>query len=73
MARLLIKNHSNGIYEKRWHLCDLRKELFAHGAVGRPILRKTDHFSHDFGKKQNQFVKSIWGFITIFQVSKCTK
>ena len=62
MARLLIKNNSNGIYEKRWHLCDLRKELFAHGALKRPILRKTDRFSHDFGKKQNDLVNLIGFF-----------
>ena len=52
------KNHSNGIYEEIWHLCDLRKESFAYGAVGKPILRKTDHFSHYFGK-QNHFIKLI--------------
>ena len=34
----------------------LRKDSFAHEAVGMPILRKTDHFSHYFGKKQNHFV-----------------
>ena len=62
MARSPIKTHSNSIYEKRWHLCDLRKELFAHGAVERPILKKTDRVSHDFGKKQNHFVNSIWSF-----------
>ena len=62
MAKLPIKDHCNGIYEKRWHLCDLKKELFDHGAVGRPILRETDRFSYDFSKKQNHFVKSIWGF-----------
>ena len=32
------KNQSNGINEERWHLCDLREESFAHGAVGRSIL-----------------------------------
>ena len=58
--------------EERWHLCDLSEESFAHGAVGGSILRKTDHFSHHFGKKQNFFVKSIWGFFTRFPVSKCT-
>ncbi len=62
-------NQSNGINEKRWHLCNLREESFARGAVGKSILRKTDQFSYDFGKKQNFFVKSIWGFFTTFPVS----
>ena len=34
-----IKNQSNGINQERWHLYDLREESFAHGAVGRSILR----------------------------------
>ena len=67
-----MKNHSKGIYEESWHLCDLRKKYSAHGAVGRSTLRKTDRFSHYSRKKQNYFVKSIWGFVTIFQVPKCT-
>ena len=33
-----IKNHSQGIYEKRWHIYDLRKESCADGGLGRPIL-----------------------------------
>ena len=41
-------------------------------AVGRPILRKTAHFSHYSRKKQKHFVKLIWGFVATFQVSKCT-
>ncbi len=67
-----IKNQSNGINEGRWHLYDLREESFAHGAVRRSILRKMDYFSHHYGKKQNFFVKSIWGFFTMFPVSKFT-
>ncbi len=67
-----IKNQSNGINEERRHSCDLKDESFAHGAVKRSILRKTDHFSHHYGKKQNFFVKSNWGFFTTFPVSKCT-
>ena len=70
--RTPIKNHSKGIYEESWHLCDLRKKSSAHRAVGRSTLRKTDRFSHYSRKKQNYFVKSIWGFVTIFQVPKCT-
>ena len=70
--RTPIKNHSVSIYEKRQHLCDLRKESWAHGAAGRPILKKTDHFSYYSRKKQNHFVKLILGFVTMFQVSKCT-
>ena len=50
MARLTIKNPSISIYEEKWHLYYLRKESFAHGVVGRPILRKKDQFSHYFGK-----------------------
>ena len=37
----------------------MRKESFAHGALGRPILRKTNRFLHYFEKKKitmsNQF------------------
>merc|ERR1712002_1350073 len=28
------KIHSKGIYEERWHLCDLRKESCADGGLG---------------------------------------
>ena len=70
-TRTPIKNHSSGIYEERWHLCDLRKESCAHGGVGRPILRKTDHFLHYSRKYQNNFVNLILGFCNTFQVSKC--
>ena len=50
-VKITNENHRNGIYEEKWHLCDLRKESFTHGAVGRPTLRKTDRFSNHFGKK----------------------
>ena len=35
-VKITNENHRNGIYEEKWHLCDLRKESFTHGAVGRP-------------------------------------
>ena len=33
-AITVIKNHSQGIHEEEWHLCDLRKELRACGGIG---------------------------------------
>ena len=44
MARTPIENHSQGIHEEEWHLCYLRKKLFAYGGIGSPILRKTNLF-----------------------------
>ena len=44
-AITVIKNHSQGIHEEEWHLCDLRKKLCAYGGIWSPILRKKDLFS----------------------------
>ena len=44
MAITVIKNHSQGIHEEEWHLCDLRKKFCAYGGIGSPILRKADLF-----------------------------
>ena len=41
-ARTPTKNRSQGIHGEEWRLCDLRKELCAHGRIGSPFLRKTD-------------------------------
>ena len=55
-----MKNHTYGMYEERWYLCDLRKDSYAHGGIGRPILRKTDHFLHYSRMYQNEFINLIY-------------
>ena len=69
-AITVIKNHSQGIHEKEWHLCDLRKKFCAYGGIGSPILRKTDRFSCKSRKYQNHFVNLILGYFSPCEVLK---
>ena len=69
-ARAPIKNHSLGIHEEEWHLCDLKKVLCAYGGIGSPILRKTDRFSCKSRKYQNHFVNLILGYSSPYMVLK---
>ena len=65
-----IKNHSQGIHEEEWHLCDLRKKFCAYGGIGSPILRKTDLFSYKSRKYQIHFVKLILRYFSPYEVLK---
>ena len=69
-ARTPIKNHSQGIHEEEWHLCDLKKEFCAHGGIESPILRKRDRFLCKSRKYQNQFVNLILGYSSPYMVLK---
>ena len=69
-ARTPIKNRSQGKHEEEWHLCDLKKELCAHGGIGSPILRKRDRFLCKSRKYQNQFVNLILGYSSPYMVLK---
>ena len=65
-AITVIKNHSQGIHEVEWHQCDLRKKLCAHGAIGSPILSKTDLFLCSPSKYPNHIVNLILGCFSPF-------
>ena len=69
-AITVIKNHSQGIHEEEWHLCDLRKKFCAYGGIGSPILRKADLFLCKARKYQIHFVNLILGCFSPFQVLK---
>ena len=69
-AITVIKNHSQGIHEEEWHLCDLRKKFCAYGGIGSPILRKTDLFLCKSRKYQNHFVNLILGYFSPYEVLK---
>ena len=65
-AITVIKNHSQGIHEEEWHLCDLRKKFCAYGGIGSPILRKADLFLCKARKYQIHFVNLILGCFSPF-------
>ena len=65
-----IKNHSQGIHEEEWHLCDLRKKFCAYGGIGSPILRKADLFLCKSRKYQIHFVKLILRYFSPYEVLK---
>ena len=65
-AITVIKNHSQGIHEEEWHLCDLRKKFCAYGGIGNPILRKADLFLCKARKYQIHFVNLILGCFSPF-------
>ena len=65
-AITVIKNHSQGIHGVEWHQCDLRKNLWAYGAKGRPILSKTDLFLHSSSEYPNHVVNLILGCFSPF-------
>ena len=69
-ARTPIKNRSQGKHEEEWHLCDLKKELCAHGGIGSPILRKADLFLCKSRKYQIHFVKLILRYFSPYEVLK---
>merc|ERR1711888_30079 len=70
MAITVIKNHSQGIHEEEWHLCDLRKKFCAYGGIGSPILRKADLFLCKSRKYQIHFVKLILRYFSPYEVLK---
>ena len=61
-----IKNHSQGIHEKEWHLCDLRKKFCAYGGIGSHILSKTDLSLRSSSKYPNHIVNLILGCFSPF-------
>ena len=65
-TRTPIKNHSQNIHEEEWQQCDLRKELWAYGAIGSPILSKTDLFLHSSSEYPNHVVNLILGCFSPF-------
>ncbi len=65
-----MKNHSQGIHEEEWHLCDLRKELCAYGGIGSPILSKTDLLLCKSKENQIYFVFLILGYFSLYEVMK---
>ena len=69
-AITVIKNHSQGIHEEEWHLCDLRKKFCAYGGIGSPILRKADLFLCKSRKYQIHFVKLILRYFSPYEVLK---
>ena len=69
-AITVIKNHSQGIHEEEWHLCDLRKKFCAYGGIGSPILRKADLFLCKARKYQIHFVKLILRYFSPYKVLK---
>ena len=69
-AITVIKNHSQGIHEEEWHLCDLRKKFCAYGGIGSPILRKADLFLCKARKYQIHFVKLILRYFSPYEVLK---
>ena len=69
-AITVIKNHSQGIHEEEWHLCDLRKKFCAYGGIGNPILRKADLFLCKARKYQIHFVKLILRYFSPYKVLK---
>ena len=65
-AITVIKNHSQGIHEEEWHLCDLRKKFCAYGGIGSHILSKTDLSLRFSSKYPNHVVNLILGCFSPF-------
>ena len=65
-AITVIKNHSQGIHEEEWHLCDLRKKFCAYGGIGSHILSKTDLSLCSSSKYPNHIVNLILGCFSPF-------